>query len=247
MKNSKHTIKGFCMGLLTAAIIAGSGLPAMALSNFQQINVAIGGIKLFVDGQLQVPTDVKGNVVEPLIYNGTTYLPVRALTGMLTDKSVEWDAKTESIYIGIKPGAGEVIRADELKAIKGSNFNKGTDAQFSLLGQTVTPFNKLLARDCTFLLNEGYASIQGKFVTRYDTLGSRRAGSLKIYSVDRYGVETLIDEYALRAADDPISVSTNIRGCYAIRIRTDETARIDDFYGDSGCFYDVTLTTATPK
>ena len=83
MKNSKHTIKGFCMGLLTAAVIAGSGLPAMALSNFQQINVAIGGIKLFVDGQLQVPTDVKGNVVEPLLYNGTTYLPAMDLVELL--------------------------------------------------------------------------------------------------------------------------------------------------------------------
>ena len=247
MKNSKHTIKGFCMGLLTAAVIAGSGLPAMALSNFQQINVAMGGIKLFVDGQLQVPTDVKGNVVEPLIYNGTTYLPVRALTGMLTDKSVAWDAKTESVYIGVKPGAGEVIRADELKAIKGDNFKNGTNAQFDLLDQTVTPFNKLYSTTCTLLLNEGYSTIQGKFVTPYSSLGSQRAGSLKIYSVDRYGVETLIDEYALRAADDPISVSTNIRGCYAIRIRTDGSVLIDDFSGYYGCFYDVTLTTATAK
>ena len=115
MKKLNHnTIKGFGAGLLVAAVIAGSGLPAQALSTFQQINVSMGGISLFVDGKLQVPTDVNGNEVEPLIYAGTTYLPVRALTGMLTDKAVEWDPKTESVYIGTKPGAGRVVRADEL-------------------------------------------------------------------------------------------------------------------------------------
>ena len=80
--------------MLVAAVIAGSGLPAHALSALRQINVSMGGISIYVDGKLQVPTDVNGNEVEPLIYAGTTYLPVRALTGMLTDKEVEWDSKT---------------------------------------------------------------------------------------------------------------------------------------------------------
>ena len=131
--------------MLVAAVIAGSGLPAHALSALRQINVSMGGISLYVDGKLQVPTDVNGNEVEPLIYAGTTYLPVRALTGMLTDKEVEWDSKTESVYIGLKPGEGQVVRAEEMTL-----YNKpsesvaytGKDAQFKLLGETQMPFNR---------------------------------------------------------------------------------------------------------
>ena len=144
MKKFNHnTIKGFGAGLLAAAVIAGSGLPAYAMSAFKQINVSMGGISLYVDGKLQVPTDVNGNEVEPLIYAGTTYLPVRALTGMLTDKPVEWDPNTESVYIGLKPGAGKVVRADELKPYDSSSALAyvGKDAQFTLLNETQTPFN----------------------------------------------------------------------------------------------------------
>ncbi len=42
-------------------------------------DVATGGISIVVDGQKINPTDVNGNTVEPMIYNGTAYLPVRAV------------------------------------------------------------------------------------------------------------------------------------------------------------------------
>lgn len=248
MKNRKHTFKGFCIGLLTAAVIVGTGLPAMALSNFQQINVAMGGIKLFVDGKLQVPTDVKGNVVEPLIYNGTTYLPVRALTGMLTDKSVEWDAKTESVYIGIKPGAGEVIRADTMHPYDSSSSYvayAGKDAQFDLLNETKTPFNRY-KMGYTVQLDGMYTELNGEFVIPRYNLTSRSAGKLCIYSVDQYGVKSLIDSYELRAGDDPVSVHTNIRGCGYLYVDV-EKANLGDWSGSSGVFYNVTFTTATAK
>ncbi|MEG2455678.1 MAG: hypothetical protein RSC08_05420, partial [Oscillospiraceae bacterium] len=132
MKN-KHTIRGFCMGLLSAALLAGMMFPAAALSALEEIKVSMGGIQLFLDGKLQVPTDVKGNAVEPLIYAGTTYLPVRAVVGMLTDKSVEWDSKTESVYIGKKPGEGQVVRLDTLEMFEGRSdwMYTGEAAQYS--------------------------------------------------------------------------------------------------------------------
>lgn len=42
-----------------------------------------------IDGQQRTFTDVNGNVVYPLLYNGTTYLPVRAI-GNLMGKTVYW-------------------------------------------------------------------------------------------------------------------------------------------------------------
>lgn len=103
MKKYAQTIKGFCAGLLTAVLICGMALSADAASLLKKIEVAIGGIQIYIDGELKKPADANGNVVEAMIYNGTTYLPVRALTGMLTDKEVSWDGDTQSVYIGKKP------------------------------------------------------------------------------------------------------------------------------------------------
>ncbi len=245
MKQNRHTLRGFCLGLLTAALIAGTGLPARALSAFQQINVSMGGISIFVDGQLQVPTDVKGNVVEPIIYSGTTYLPVRAVVGMLSDKSVEWDANTESVYIGQKPGPGQVVRADAMKIYNSSVWlaRAGESAQFSLLGETQTPFNRYYLGE-TVKLDGLYTELNGQFVIPYNNLGSRDAGKLCIYSVDQYGVRTLIDSYELRAGDEAVSVNTNLRGCDFLYVCT-ENVKIDDWSGGNGAFYNVTFTTAT--
>jgi len=40
-----------------------------------------------------------GNPVYPIIYNGTTYLPIRAVSNML-DIPVAWDATTKTVILG---------------------------------------------------------------------------------------------------------------------------------------------------
>ena len=244
MKKFNHnTIKGFGAGLLAAAVIAGSGLPAYAMSAFKQINVPMGGISLYVDGKLQVPTDVNGNEVEPLIYAGTTYLPVRALTGMLTDKPVEWDPNTESVYIGTKPGAGKVVRADELKPYNRSYAvaKTGESAQFELLGETQTPFNRYIM-DETVKLNGMYTELNGEFVAKQASLTSTGSALLRIYAVDQYGTKNLIDSYELKSGDEPVSVHTNIRGCDYLYIDI-EYPTLGNYSG--GYFYNVTFTQAS--
>lgn len=247
MKKLNHnTIKGFGAGLLAAAVIAGSGLPAYAMSAFKQINVSMGGISLYVDGKLQVPTDVNGNEVEPLIYAGTTYLPVRALTGMLTDKPVEWDPNTESVYIGLKPGAGKVVRADELKPYNESYAvaKTGSDAQFTLLNETQTPFN-LYMSGRTVKLDGMYTELNGEFVARQSDLTDNRTAELSIYAVDQYGTKNLIDSYELKSGDEPVSVHTNIRGCDYLYITINQNEHLLNAVEYQGFFYNVTFTQAS--
>jgi hypothetical protein len=45
------------------------------------------------------PKDANGNPVEAFMYNGTTYLPVRAISSAF-DKSIVWDGETSGVYIG---------------------------------------------------------------------------------------------------------------------------------------------------
>lgn len=242
MKERKQSIRGFLAGMLTTVLVLGTATSALALSSPETIQCFMGGIKIFIDGQLQVPTDVTGKVVEPIIYNGTTYLPVRALTGMLTDKSVEWDSDTESVYIGLKPGKGEVIQMQDMEKYSGNSVSTGKDAQFSLMGETQSPFNRV--RNVRYILNEQYTTLQGTLAVQSEAI-SKTAGGVQVYSVDRNGNRTLIKEYGLAAGDDPIPVSFNIRGCYAIEIECNEIFTVGECQGYDGVFYNVTITKAS--
>ena len=91
--------KGILTFGLAGAVLAGGSVLAADLS--QKIDVYYRNISLYVNGAQIVPKDAKGNVVEPFIYNGTTYLPVRAV-GEALGMDVQWDGKTASAYLGKK-------------------------------------------------------------------------------------------------------------------------------------------------
>ena len=54
------------------------------------VEVVYNNIKLNIDGTEITPKDANGNVVEPFNFNGTVYLPVRAV-GEALGKDVSWD------------------------------------------------------------------------------------------------------------------------------------------------------------
>lgn len=66
--------------------------------NGRKITATYGGITIYLNGQKQVATDVNGKVVEPLIYQGTTYVPIRAVSEWL-GKTVTWQGSTSSVFI----------------------------------------------------------------------------------------------------------------------------------------------------
>lgn len=76
---------------------------AYATNATKTIQAAYMNIKLVIDGVPVTPKDSNGTVVEPFIYNGTTYLPVRAV-GEALGKQVTWDGKTKTVYLGEAPG-----------------------------------------------------------------------------------------------------------------------------------------------
>lgn len=55
-------------------------------------------IKIYHNGEIQTFKDVNEKVVYPLSYNGTTYLPVRAISN-LYNANIEWIAETSTVVI----------------------------------------------------------------------------------------------------------------------------------------------------
>ena len=55
-------------------------------------------IKLNINGQIVVPKDTDGVVVDPFIVDGTTYLPIRAVSEAL-GKTVDWNEATSTVIV----------------------------------------------------------------------------------------------------------------------------------------------------
>ena len=91
--------------LALAAALTGTAVAASTITT-KTIEAQYMGISLVVDGVAVTPKDASGNVVEPFVSEGTTYLPVRAVADAL-GKSVTWDGETKTVYIGQVPGTTE--------------------------------------------------------------------------------------------------------------------------------------------
>lgn len=104
-----------------------------------EVTTVYNDIKIVVNGNAITPTDVNGNIVEPFIIDGTTYLPVRALANALGEE-VSWEQSTSTVYIGIQP-----FRADA------SILKRFTDTTLATVGDTPLKgsyYNILVAQNC---------------------------------------------------------------------------------------------------
>lgn len=99
----KKEIKGFFAGVLIVIIVFTIILTVLAKPAEKSIVAAYKNIKIYVDGKEIQPKDAKGKKVEPFISEGTTYLPVRAVSEAL-GKEVTWDGDSSSVFVGENPG-----------------------------------------------------------------------------------------------------------------------------------------------
>ncbi len=117
----RKEFKGFLTGVLLMTVLVILSTTVFAESISKMISVAYRDIQIVVDGDLIEPQDVNGNAVEPFIYNGSTYLPVRAVSEAL-GKEVEWIGETSSVYIGTPPTQEIIVStAQEFVDAIGSN------------------------------------------------------------------------------------------------------------------------------
>ena len=87
---------------------------------------------VIVDGEKQTFTDANGTEVYPLVYNGTTYLPVRAI-GNLMGKEVGWDGATSTITLKspTQDPSGSLLYEDKNVAIRFDKITRGKYSKYS--------------------------------------------------------------------------------------------------------------------
>lgn len=98
--------KSFFAGMLTMLLIVCLTGTALATTGKVTKELEYRNISVSLDGKKLDLRDAKGNAVEPFMFEGTNYLPVRALAESL-GLNVAWDGKTATVVL-TTPGAEPV-------------------------------------------------------------------------------------------------------------------------------------------
>ena len=109
----KNKLKGLAAGILIGMTIVSSG--ALATTGVIQKVLEYNNIKITLDNKEIVPKDANGQYVEPFTIEGTTYLPVRAISNAL-GLGVEWDDSTKTVKLSTQktaPSSANKIIYDE--------------------------------------------------------------------------------------------------------------------------------------
>ena len=151
--NSKiRQTRTFLMGMVTMLLMMALSVSAFAAYN-QNMNVTFDNVKINVNGSQITPKDATGRVVEPFIYQGTTYLPVRAV-GEATGYTVTWDQNSKTVYMTLGSGGGST------GGNQGGNQGGGsTTAPATNMGDTMKPYSSSNDWCCDMYPSTGSDSI----------------------------------------------------------------------------------------
>ena len=229
----KKRLQGLVAGVLIGAMLTSGVVFAKQMSETAEL--FYNNIKIYIDGGEIVPKDANGNMVEPFTMNGTTYLPVRAISNAF-GKDVEWDGATQSVYIGKK----DQTKPDNyLDKIQYTYYEPGTDDDDNALydingivtdftGNTYT--NGYLFKQRVFQpqkldtpLNLQYTNFKGKIsmIEKTDIVGYKQPDymSNELFTVEIYGDEKLIYTSPLSNLTKTFTFDLNVKGVATLSIR----------------------------
>ena len=110
--------RGFGLGLILTVAVMGLSVSALAATVSRTIQVE-EGVGISLNGATFIPRDVNGNEVPVFLYNGTTYVPLRAV-GEAMGMDVSYDSATKTAIL---------VTADKSAAQQGSSTSSYITAE----------------------------------------------------------------------------------------------------------------------
>jgi len=204
--------------------------PAMAALAQKYIQVS-PGVNIYVDDR---PLATEG-----FIYDGTTYLPVRAVSEAV-GKAVSWDGRTSSVYIGQHSSNEPVAVLTDLDYFNmggGVLIKEGQSAKDNL-GRTYN-YGYIKAYKDGFVeykLNGEISRLTGTYFVPYKDRSTKHEGMLKIWGDGKL----LYTSPEMTGGVEPIEVDVDLTGVLTLKIEMSSTCTDVSFSTDF-TFADILL------
>lgn len=130
-----------------AALPTYSGSASVATTPFAQSSKNITvytGASIYFNDKLFVPTDSEGAVVDVFLYNGTTYLPVRAISTLM-NAAIDWDQANKTVLLSVAASADATQIVDAAKKMA---------AKYTDMSTLLLLYDQYYLKVCTVM--EGY-------------------------------------------------------------------------------------------
>lgn len=224
------------------AIIFALSTVVLASARLVNIKVAYDNIKVVVDGkEVQFGVDSTGKKIEPFIYNGTTYLPIRAV-GEALGKQVQWDQNTKTAFLG----DGQVITGESQKVLTEvmPPFTKSrvtvttkndTRNEIDLAGKI---YNNGISFEAGRVGSTGYANfnLEGKYTNLTGLLGLDEAEHE--VKVDFVGDGKLLKSFTIIGGQLPVDVNLDVTGVRLLEMKFEKTGGARNYYNHTN-FVDI--------
>lgn len=217
MRNSKLT-------RALVLVIAVTGVFALCVPTIaaglvdKTINVS-SGLNIVVNGENFIPRDVQGKELETFVYNGSTYIPLRAVSQAL-GYPVDYDPATLTAYVGVIPGQAvniESICPNYDRSYAYTTNTKEHPDSIRVAGDMYVDATCFGGSDGAYTLYNLHAKYN-KFNFKFghiDESGTTDA-TLRIYLDDK-----LVVEHEMKAQALPYEDSIDLTGCLQMKIEVD--------------------------
>jgi len=187
----------------------------------KNIDVYYDNIKIFIN---DLPIDLKdgnGKTVEPFIFDGTTYIPVRTVAEAL-GKEVTWDEATKSVHITDNENMVWLNDLAYYNLLSDTTVNKCfrlennnfKDSSGNICSKAIKYeiYYGWIYTD--YVINKKYSKINGKFVLSFDSKDTAYKATLKLYGDGKL----LYTSPELTGGVPPIDFDVDISGVEILRI-----------------------------
>ena len=215
---------------LALAVVCGITIGASASSTLQEIKAYLNsGITIKYNNEAQTMTDAGGNTVYPITYNGSTYLPVRAISNIL-GVGVDWDQATQTVLLGKTDtsNTSSPTGVDLLESFQPYSFTsearqswneditryyeqvqKSAEKTMEIGGVTADHWALMFTgKYCKTPTVSGFYNIGGKYSTLTFQAYSDHDATLSVYGDN----EKLLAEFSLVGSQVPQTCTVNVQG-----------------------------------
>lgn len=210
----KERLQGLTIGIIIGALTAGGS--SFAKNAIEQITVTYDNIKVYKDNVLCELKDSNGRVIEPFIYNGTTYMPVRG-SASLAGMEVTWDGPTKSVYLWDKITAVGTYLMEVCPPYESylcRTYLQTNGESFQMAG---TKYSNGFTLYCGSDNSNAFFNLDSKYSTIDLTVGHVDDSNMKDASVSFIVDGKLVKEIQVGAEDLPKTVSIPVN--YGLQLK----------------------------